>query len=137
MSNSLPPRCNVYQLRTINEKCLMTHRTAMHSRSVGPRRESVFKKRRLAKAGTHSSCPIGCRSTVPAPPELASVCITMVLIQFGNASTAGDARAFVSEWKAPPLCLPKRLGTYAPFSMRNRCFFVNPLVSLWRCCNFG
>ena len=55
-------------------KCLMAHKTAIHSRSVGPRRQSVFEKWWLAKARTRSSCPNGCRSTAPTPTELVYIC---------------------------------------------------------------
>ena len=74
-------------------KRLMAHKIAIHSRSVGPRRESVFKTRWLAKARTRSLGPTGCMSTAPAPAELASVCTMEVLFQSENASTAGEVRA--------------------------------------------
>ena len=47
-------------------KYLMAHRTVMHSRSVGPRRESVFEKWWLAEARTRTSCRTCCRSTASA-----------------------------------------------------------------------
>ena len=82
-------------------KCLMAHKITIHSRSVGPRRNSIFEMRWLAKARTRSSCPTGCMSTASAPAELASVCTTKVLFQSENASTAGEIRAFFVEWKPP------------------------------------
>ena len=100
-------------------ECLMAHKTAMHSRSEGPRRESVFEKRWLARAKTRSSCPTGCRSTAPAPAELAFV-LTMsftmkVLFQSGNASTAGEVRAFFSEWKVPAFPPTQAIGNSRAF----------------------
>ena len=101
-------------------KCLMAHRTDMHSRFVGPRRESVFEKRWLAKAKTRFSCPTGCRSTALAPRELASVCTAKVLIQSGNASTAGDPAS-------PPL---QTIGNLRAFFDANSLFLVKLLVAL-------
>ena len=80
---------------TYRLKRLMAHKIAIHSRSVGPRRESVFETRWLAKARIRSSGPTGCMSTAPAPAELAFVCITEVLFQSENASTAGEVRAIL------------------------------------------
>ena len=78
-------------------KCLIAHRTAMPSRSVGPRADFVFEKWWLSKVRTSSSCPTGCRSTAPTPVELPSVCTIKVLFQSGSASTAGEVEAFFGE----------------------------------------
>ena len=102
--------------------CLMAHRTAMHSRSAGPRRESVFEKRWLAKARTRSSCPTGCRSTAPTPAELASVCTTKVLFQSGSASTEGEVSFFFSEWKAPASLPPQAIENLRAFFDANSLF---------------
>ena len=96
-------------------KCLIAHRTAMHSRSVGPLRESVFEKRWLAKARTRSSRPTGCRSTAPAPTELASVCTMKVLFHSGNASTVGDGSVCFNRWKASASLSPHAIGSLRAF----------------------
>ena len=103
-------------------KCLMTHKTAMHSRSVGPLRESVFEKRWLAKARTHSSRPTGCRSTAPAPAELASVCTMKVLFQSGNASTVGDVSVCFNRRKASASLSPHVIGNLRAFFDANYLF---------------
>ena len=94
----------------------MAHRTAMHTRSVGPRRESLFEKRRLAKAKTHSLCLTGYRSTALAPAEVAYVCaVKKVLFQSGNASTAGEVRAFLANEKPLPLRPPQVIRNLRAF----------------------
>ena len=103
-------------------KRLVVHRTVMHSCSVGPRRESVFETRWLAKARTRSSYPTGCRSTALAPAELASVCTMKMLFQSGNAGIVGEVSFFLANERPPPLRSPKRLGICAFFFAANSFF---------------
>ena len=103
-------------------KCLIALRTAMHTRSVGPRRESVFEKRWLEKARTRSSRPTGYRSTAPAPAELASVCTMKVLFQSGNASTVGDVSVCFNCRKASASLSPHAIGNLRAFLGANYLF---------------
>ena len=94
----------------------------MHSRSMGPRRESVFEKRWLAKARTRSSRPTGCRITAPAPAELASICTMKVLLQSGNASTVGDVSVCFNRRKASASLSPHAIGNLRAFFDANSLF---------------
>ena len=94
----------------------------MHSRSVGPRGESVFEKRWLAKARTRSSRPTGRRSTASAPAELASVCTMEVLFQSGNASTVGDVSVCFNRRKASATLSPHAVGNLRAFFDANSLF---------------
>ena len=94
----------------------------MHSLSAGPRRESVFKKRWLAKTRTRSSRPTGCRSTAPAPAELASVCTIKVLFQSENASTVGDVSVYFNRRKTSASWASHAIGNLRPFFDANSLF---------------
>ena len=80
------------------------------------------KKRWLAKARTRSSYPTGCRSTGPAPAELASACTMKVVFQSGNASTAGEVRAFFSVRKAHASPPPQAIVNLRAFFDTNSLF---------------
>ena len=87
---------------------------------------------------THSSRPTGCRSTAPAPAELASVCTTKVLFLSGNASTAGGVRACLRKWKAPTSPPPQAVENLHAFFDANSLFLGKSVSgSAVRCCNFG
>ena len=77
-------------LATYYLKCLMVHKTAIHSPSVEFRLEPVFQKRWLAKVKTRFSCPTGCRSTASTPAEQASVSTTLI-----ELSPANDLRGWM------------------------------------------
>ena len=100
----------------------------MHSRSVGPRRESVFEKRWLAKARTRSSRLTGCRSTAPAPAELASDSTMKVLFQSGNASTVGDGSVCFNRRKTSASLSPHAIGNLRAFFDANS-LFLSKLVN--------
>ena len=118
-------------------KCLMAHRTAMYSRSVGPLREPAFEKRWLAKARTRSSRPTGCKSTAPAPAELASVCTMKVLFQSGNASIVGDVSVCFNRRKAFASSSPHAIGNLRAIIDANSLFLCRSVSSAAVYCNFG
>ena len=102
----------------------------MHSRSVGPRQESVFEKWSLANARVCSPRPTGCRNTAPAPAELASVCTMKVLFQSGNASTVGDVSVCFNRRKASVSLPSHAIGNLHVFF--SVCCKLGGIV-LWSC----
>ena len=97
------------------QKCLMVRIIAIHSRSVGPSRESVFKTRWLAKVRTCSLCSPGCRGTAPAPLELASVCTIKVLFQSRNTSIPPPPFFYFYLFSIGSPRLPESPGIFAPY----------------------
>ena len=94
----------------------------MYSRSVGPRPESVFEKRWLARARTRYSRPTCCRSTAPVPAKLASVCTMKVLFQSRNASTVGDISVCLNSRKDSTSLSPQAAGNLRAFFDANSLF---------------
>ena len=70
-----------------------------------------------------SARPIGCKSTAPAPAELASVCTMKVLFQSGNASTVGDVVSVCfNRRKASASLSPHAIGNLRAFFDANYLF---------------
>ena len=91
-------------------KCVIAHKIATHSRSVGPRRDSVFETRWLANAMTRSSGLSGCMSTAPAPADLASFCIMKMYSSRRTRALRVKLELFSANGSPPPPQISKRLG---------------------------